>query len=205
MRVILIDDFPGLGKRNEVLDVAGGYARNYLIPKRLAVLATLANVKIMEQKRVVLAKKEARYLDEMKILSQALKQLHLLISRRAGETGVLFGSVGSKDIVALLGRDGIRLDRRKIVLAQPIKRIGNYTLEVRLHTEVEAQLLLSVLVETDGSIAQVKKKDAESDRVVEELDTKVREIEQRLAVEQAQESSAEPEADQVSDQPSAED
>ncbi len=205
MRVILIDDFPGLGKRNEVLDVAGGYARNYLIPKRLAVLATLANVKIMEQQRVVLAKKEARYLDEMKILSQALKQLHLLISRRAGETGVLFGSVGSKDIVALLGRDGIRLDRRKIVLAQPIKRIGNYTLEVRLHTEVEAQLLLSVLVETDGSIAQVKKKDAESDRVVEELDTKVREIEQRLAVEQAQESSAEPEADQVSDQPSAED
>ena len=183
MEVILIDDVFELGKRGTVVSVADGYGRNYLIPKKLAIPATPGNKKVIEEQRLTMAKKEAKYQEEADLLAQELNQLHLMISRKAGETGTLFGSVTSKDLTDLLKTNGIHLDRRKIVLNQPIKGIGNYRIEVRPHSEVTAELLLSVLVEGDKPVSKVKKKDEESDAIVAELEAKLKEMKQLMVTE----------------------
>lgn len=199
MQVILIDDVFNLGKRGDIVSVADGYGRNYLIPKGLAVATSPENLKMIEQQRVVLVKKEAKYKEEAQILAQELEQLHLIVSRKAGENGVLFGSVSSRDVAVLLEQGGIQLDRRKIILHEPIKRIGNYRLEIVPHSDVTAELPLSVLMETDEPLTRVKKKDEESDRLMAELEAKIKEIEQ-LGKEQEPEKieSSEPEVEEPS-------
>ena len=112
MELILIDDVFSLGKRGEVVNVADGYGRNYLLPKKLAIPATPGNQKMIEQQRLAMAKKEAHFKEEAELLSQELNQLHLVVSRKTGDTGTLFGSVTSKDIAQLLVGEGIHLDRR---------------------------------------------------------------------------------------------
>ncbi len=185
MEVILIDDVFELGKRGTVVKVADGYGRNYLIPKSLAIPATPGNRKMIEQQRLAMAKKESKYQEEAELLTQELNQLHLMLSRKSGETGTLFGSVTSKDIADLLKTTGIQLDRRKIVLTQPIKSIGNYRIEVRPHSEVTAELLLSILVEGDKPVSKIKKKDEESDAIVAELEAKLKDMKQSMATESA--------------------
>ncbi len=181
MEVILIDDVFELGKRGTVVRVADGYGRNYLIPKSLAIPATPGNRKMIEQQRLAMAKKESKYQEEAELLTQELDQLHLMLSRKSGETGTLFGSVTSKDIANLLKTTGIQLDRRKIVLNQPIKSIGNYKIEVRPHSEVTAELLLSILVEGDEPVSKIKKKDEESDAIVAELEERLKDMKQSMA------------------------
>lgn len=176
MEIILIDDVFELGKRGDIVRVANGYGRNYLIPKNLAVPATPGNRKMVDQQRLAMAKKEAKYQEEAELLAQELNQLHLIISRKSGETGTLFGSVTSKDMTDLLKRGGIRLDRRKLLLSQPIKTIGNYRIEIRLHSEVTAKLLISIPIEGEQPISEIKKKDEESDKVVAELEAKIKEM-----------------------------
>ncbi len=183
MEVILIDDVFELGKRGTVVRVADGYGRNYLIPKNLAISATPGNKKMIEQQRLAMAKKEAKYQEEAELLTQELNQLHLMISRKSGETGTLFGSVTSKDIADLLKTAGIQMDRRKIVLNQPIKSIGNYRIEVRPHSEVTAELLLSIVAEGDELVSKIKKKDEESDAIVAELEARLKEMKQSMATE----------------------
>ena len=185
MEVILIDDVFELGKRGTVVRVADGYGRNYLIPKSLAIPATPGNRKMIEQQRLAMAKKESKYQEEAELLTQELNQLHLMLSRKSGETGTLFGSVTSKDIAELLKTTGIQLDRRKIILTQPIKSIGNYRIEVRPHSEVTAELLLSILVEGDEPVSKIKKKDEESDAIVAELEAKLKDMKQSMATESA--------------------
>ena len=126
-------------------------------------------------------KKESKYQEEAELLTQELDQLHLMLSRKSGETGTLFGSVTSKDIANLLKTTGIQLDRRKIVLNQPIKSIGNYKIEVRPHSEVTAELLLSILVEGDEPVSKIKKKDEESDAIVAELEERLKDMKQSMA------------------------
>ncbi len=176
MEIILIDDVFELGKRGDVVRVANGYGRNYLIPKKLAVPATPGNRKMVDQQRLAMAKKESKYQEEAELLAQELNQLHLIISRKSGDTGTLFGSVTSKDITDLLQHTGIRLDRRKLLLSQPIKSIGNYRIEIRPHSEVTAELLLSVPIEGEQPISEVKKKDEESDKIVADLEAKLKEM-----------------------------
>ncbi len=183
MEVILIDDVFELGKRGTVVRVADGYGRNYLIPKSLAIPATPGNRKMIEQQRLAMAKKESKYQEEAELLTQELNQLHLMLSRKSGETGTLFGSVTSKDIAALLKTTGIQMDRRKIVLNQPIKSIGNYRIEVRPHSEVTAELLLSIVAEGDEPVSKIKKKDEESDAIVAELEASLKEMKQSMATE----------------------
>ncbi|MCK5351342.1 50S ribosomal protein L9 [bacterium] len=183
MEVILIDDVFELGKRGTVVRVADGYGRNYLIPKSLAIPATPGNRKMIEQQRLAMAKKESKYQEEAELLTQELNQLHLMLSRKSGETGTLFGSVTSKDIADLLKTTGIQMDRRKIVLNQPIKSIGNYRIEVRPHSEVTAELLLSIVAEGDEPVSKIKKKDEESDAIVAELEATLREMKQSMATE----------------------
>ena len=188
MEVILIDDVFELGKRGTVVRVADGYGRNYLIPKSLAIPATPGNRKMIEQQRLAMAKKEFKYQEEAELLTQELNQLHLMLSRKSGETGTLFGSVTSKDIADLLKTTGVQMDRRKIVLHQPIKSIGNYRIEVRPHSEVAAELLLSVLMEGDEPVNTIKKKDEQSDAIVAELEAKLKEMTQSARAETAPES-----------------
>ena len=183
MEVILIDDVFELGKRGTVVRVADGYGRNYLIPKSLAIPATPGNRKMIEQQRLAMAKKESKYQEEAELLTQELNQLHLMLSRKSGETGTLFGSVTSKDIAALLKTTGIQMDRRKIVLNQPIKSIGNYRIEIRPHSEVTAELLLSIVAEGDEPVSKIKKKDEESDAIVAELEASLKEMKQSMATE----------------------
>jgi large subunit ribosomal protein L9 len=178
MQVILTDDVFELGKRGEIVKVADGYGRNYLIPRRLAIPVTPGNIKMIEQQRVALAKKEAKFRDSAELLAGELNQLHIIVSRKAGDTGALFGSVTAKDLVELLQTQGVHIDRRKILMDQPLKSIGNYRLEVRPHSDVEASLLLSIVVEGDAPVTRVKRKDEESDRIVADLDAKVKEIAQ---------------------------
>ena len=205
MEIILIDDVFELGKRGTVVRVADGYGRNYLIPKKLAIPSTPGNKKMIDQQRLVMAKKEAKYQEEAELLTQELNQLHLMISRKSGETGTLFGSVTSKDIADLLKTTGVQMDRRKIVLHQPIKSIGNYRIEVRPHSEVAAELLLSVLIEGDEPVNTIKKKDEQSDAIVAELEAKLKEMTQSARAETAPESQDLPaEEEAKSPQPVAE-
>lgn len=177
MKVILIDDVYGLGRRGELANVADGYGRNYLIPKKLAVVATPGNLNMVEEQRVSLAKKESKYVEEAELLAQELGQVHIIISRKAGDTGVLFGSVTSKDMEEVLSANGINLDRRRILLKQPIKNIGNYRVEARPHNDVETTLLISVTQEGDEPVARTMPRGEDSDAVVQEVEARVAEIE----------------------------
>lgn len=184
MKVILIDDVFELGQRGQVVNVSNGYGRNYLIPMKLAVPATAANLRLIEDQKVSLAKKESKHKEDAEIMARELGLVHVLISRKAGEGGILFGSVTTKDVVETLQQKGFSLDRRKVLLEQPIKAIGNYTLEARPHSQVEARFILSVLPEMDKPIAKVMDRGQDSDRVIHDLHMKVQEIQQRTGADQ---------------------
>ena len=183
MEVILIDDIFELGKRGEVVKVADGYGRNYLIPKKMAILSTPGNLKMIGQQRLAMAKKETKDQEEAELLAQELNKLHLLVSRKSGDAGALFGSVTTKDIARLLADRGIQMDRREIILDQPIKSIGHYEIQTRPHSAVSAKLLLSVLIEGDEPVARVKTKDEESEAIIADLKAALLEMEQQEGTE----------------------
>ena len=176
MELILVGDVEHLGRRGDVVRVAGGYGRNYLLPKGLALLSTPANLKLVESQRLAQARKEAKHKAEAELLAEEYARRHAVLSRRAGETGVLFGSVTSRDVSDLLSANGFEVDRRKILLEQPIKSIGNYRLDIRCHGEVTAQLLVSIIPEEDEPVQRLKQQDDESNRLVAELEFLVDEM-----------------------------
>ena len=148
MEVILREDIEKLGNRGQVVKVAPGYARNFLLPKRLAVPATDANKKIVEQERQAHVRKEAKMADEARDLSKQLNGVTVTISQKAGENDQLFGSVTSKDVADALSAQGFTaVDRRKIVLDEPIKQLGEYKVPVKLHREVTAEITVVVVKE----------------------------------------------------------
>jgi large subunit ribosomal protein L9 len=144
MEVILREDVEKLGSRGEVVKVAAGYARNFLLPKRLAVAATESNKKIVEQERQAHLRKEAKLKGEAEDLAKLMLGLAVTIKQKAGEADQLFGSVTTKDIADALTAKNYQIDRRKIQLAEPIKQLGEYTVPVRLHKDVTVDI--SVLV-----------------------------------------------------------
>ena len=144
MEVILREDIEKLGSRGEVVKVAPGYARNFLLPKKLAVQATGANKKIVEQERQSHLRKEAKHKTEAEDLSKLLTGVSVTIAQKAGDNDQLFGSVTSKDIGDALAAKNYTIDRRKIQLDEPIKQLGEYTVPVRLHKDVTVDI--SVLV-----------------------------------------------------------
>ena len=146
-QVLLREDIDNLGARGEIVRVKAGYARNYLLPRKLAVEATASNVKQIEGERAALYKREANERSTAEGQAEQLKNLTLKFERKVGEAGVLYGSVTSMDIAHELKEQGYDIDRRKIVLREPIKRFGNYTVPVRLHREVTIDLSVSVLGE----------------------------------------------------------
>jgi large subunit ribosomal protein L9 len=147
MEVILREDIEKLGSRGEVVKVAPGYARNFLIPKRLAVAATESNKKIVEQERQAHVRKEAKLQGEAADLAKLMNGLTVTIRSKAGENDQLFGSVGSKDVAEALAAKNFTIDRRKIQLDEPIKQLGEYKIPVRLHREVTAEVTVVVAKE----------------------------------------------------------
>jgi large subunit ribosomal protein L9 len=147
MEVILREDIEKLGHRGEVVKVAPGFARNFLLPKKLAVQATAANKKIVEQERDAYLRREAKAKNEAEDLGKMLSSVVVTITQRAGEEGHLFGSVTAKDIADGLERQNYTIDRRKIQLDDPIKNTGEYKVPVRLHREVTAEITVNVLAE----------------------------------------------------------
>lgn len=176
MELILVGDVEHLGRRGDVVRVANGYGRNYLLPKGLALLSTPANLKLVEAQRLAQARREARHKADAELLAEELTHRHAVLSRRAGESGVLFGSVTSRDVSDLLSANGFEVDRRKIRLENPIKNIGNYRLDIRCHAEVTAQLLVSIVPEEDAPLQRLKRQDDESNRLVAELEFLVDEM-----------------------------
>ena len=145
MKVILIENVPSLGKPGDTLQVAEGYGRNFLIPKKLALEATAANLHRLEQQRETFLSKATKEKQKATDLALKIEQLPATLARPAGDSEKLFGSVTSMDIQKFLQEQGISLDRRKIVLPNPIKALGNYTIPLKLHPEVTAQLKVNVV------------------------------------------------------------
>ena len=149
MEVILKEDIPSLGSRGDVVKVADGYGRNYLLPRKLALQATENNKAVIEQMKAAAARRSATEKAAAEQLVAKLEPLTLSFTRKAGEHGHLFGSVTSSDIAAELAAQGFEVDRRRILLGEPLKSIGDFKVSVKLHREVTAQL--SVKVESDAT------------------------------------------------------
>jgi large subunit ribosomal protein L9 len=146
-KVLLREDVDDLGARGEIVRVRAGYARNYLLPRNLAVEATAGNVKGIESERAALLKKEAKERATAEAQSQQMGSLDLEFRRKAGEQGALYGSVTSMDIAEALKERGYEIDRHRIHLREPLKRLGEYSVPVRLHREVTLDLKIRVAAE----------------------------------------------------------
>jgi large subunit ribosomal protein L9 len=148
-KVLLREDVDDLGARGEIVRVRAGYARNYLLPRNLAVEATAGNVKGIETERAALLKKEAKERATAEGQSQLMGSLLLEFKRKAGEQGALYGSVTSMDVAEALKDKGYEIDRHRIHLREPLKRLGDYNVPVRLHREVTIDLKVKVSPEGD--------------------------------------------------------
>ncbi len=147
MEIILREDIDKLGQRGQVVKVAPGYARNFLLPKRLAVAATEANKKIVEQERQAHLRREAKVQSEAQDLAKIMGSVEVTISQKAGDNDQLFGSVTTADIANALEKQGYTIDRKKIALDEPIKTLGDYKVAVRLHREVSIDIPVHVVRE----------------------------------------------------------
>jgi large subunit ribosomal protein L9 len=149
-KVLLREDVDDLGARGEIVRVRAGYARNYLLPRNLAVEATAGNLKGIETERAALLKKEAKERSTAEAQSQQMSSLVLEFQRKSGEQGALYGSVTSMDLAEALKAKGYDIDRHRIHLREPLKRLGDYTVPVRLHREVTIEL--KVKVQPEGEV-----------------------------------------------------
>ncbi len=147
MEVILREEIENLGRRGDVVRVAPGYARNFLLPKRLAVAANESNKKIVEQEKQAYLRRESKEIGDANDLAKMMGSVEVTIAQKAGENDQLFGSVTAQDIVAALERAGYTIDRKKVNLAEPIKALGDYKVTVKLHREVSVELPVHVIKE----------------------------------------------------------
>lgn len=144
MRIILREDMQNLGKSGDVVTVRDGYGRNYLLPQGLAALATERNVKQIEHQKKVIATRTAKLQKDAQSVADRVNGLDVKISRQAGEGGKLFGSISTRDIEEAVGKLGVKLDRKKIVIDQPIKTTGEYSVDVKLGQGVVGKIKLNV-------------------------------------------------------------
>jgi large subunit ribosomal protein L9 len=145
MEVILKEDVVNLGHRGDVVKVADGYGRNFLLPRKLALQATTANKAVIDQMKAAAARRSATEKAQAEQQVAQLEPVVLTFTRKSGESGHLFGSVTSADIAAELATKGFEIDRRKIELKEPLKSLGNFDVPVRLHREVTAHIQVKVL------------------------------------------------------------
>jgi len=147
MKIILVKDMDDLGIEGDMVEVSDGYARNYLIPKGFALPATAQNIKMMEMKKRKIETNKIKKKEEALKLKELIEKVTLTIRQRAGEGEKLYGSVTSMNISKALEAEGIKIDKKKIVLQQPIKQLGSYDVPIRLHPEVQAMIKIDVIPE----------------------------------------------------------
>ena len=149
MEVILKEDVPQLGHRGDVVKVAEGYGRNYLLPRKLAILANAANKAVIEQMKAAAVRRSVREKTDAEQLAKQYEGLSLHFTRRAGENDQLFGSVTASDVAHELENRGFNVDRRKIEIAHPMKNVGEYTIHIKLHREVSVPVKVTVTKEVE--------------------------------------------------------
>jgi large subunit ribosomal protein L9 len=172
MEVILKEDVANLGLRGEVVKVADGFGRNYLLPRKLAMQATAANKAVIEQMKSAAERRSATEKVHAEELLAKLEPIVLSFTRKTGEQGQLFGSVTSSDIAADLATQGFEIDRRKIQLGDPLKSLGEYKVAIRLHREVTARVTVKVLAEAaeeaEAEVAQPAAAEPEAEEAAAE-------------------------------------
>jgi len=145
MKIILREDVENLGKAGEVVKVADGYGRNYLIPRQLALPADVRNMKALEHERMVIETRAKKARKNAEGIAASISGMSLSISARAGEEGKLFGAVTSRDIAEALDAKGIKVDRKAVQLEEPIKQLGDYKIKIRIASEVVPEISVSVI------------------------------------------------------------
>jgi len=147
VKVVLCEDMEHLGDRGEVVNVADGYARNYLLPKDFALKATPGNMKVVDQRRKIWEAKDAKNILAAKEFAAKIEAVSVSVVKKSGEENTLYGSVTNSDIAEQLASKGVQVDRRKIVIDEPIKTLGSFTVHVKVHREVVADLNVDVIAE----------------------------------------------------------
>jgi large subunit ribosomal protein L9 len=145
VKIVLCEHVEHLGERGEIVSVATGYARNFLLPKRLAMAATPGNLRTLEHRRRMWEVKEAKEVGEAQGLAQRLGDVELTVAKKAGEEGTLYGSVTMTEIAELLAAKGLDVDRRRLVVKEPIKRLGAHEISIKLHRQVSGTIKLEVV------------------------------------------------------------
>lgn len=148
MKVVLRQDVDNLGDRGQIVNVASGFARNFLFPKRLALEATPGNLRSVELQKKVWAVREKREAEDARAVAARMAGIKVVISKKAGENDTLYGSVTTQEIADLLKAQGVTVDRRKIHLAVPIKTLGTFEVPVKIHRQVVAPIVVQVVAET---------------------------------------------------------
>ncbi|MCL2375841.1 MAG: 50S ribosomal protein L9 [Defluviitaleaceae bacterium] len=145
MKVILLEDVKGVGKKDQIINAADGYVRNFLFPKKLALEANKANLAMLEKKKKGAEAQRIKNLEDARAMKAVLEEKTLQISQKTGDAGRLFGSVTNKEVAQmLLEQEGIDVDRKKITIPEAIKTVGEHIAEIRLHTDVTAILKLEI-------------------------------------------------------------
>ncbi len=149
MKVVLRTDVEHLGERGQIVSVSPGFARNYLLPKKLAMEATPGNLRTFELQKKVWIAREAKEVDAARAFAGKLESTRITISKKSGEHDTLYGSVTSSEIAELLAARGIEVDRRKIQLDEPIKTLGTFQVPVKIHRQVTAKVTVQVVTEVE--------------------------------------------------------
>jgi len=166
MKIILKDNIENLGKRGDIIDVAAGYGRNYLVPRKLALEVTPSNMKMVEMEQKALRKKLEREVKSYQSVIDQLNQASLSFERKAGDKDVIFGSVSTADIKEALDKLGIEVEKKKILLAEPIKRLGNYAVPVKVFHDERAEIKIEV--KKEGAEDEEKRPGVSEEKAVEE-------------------------------------
>jgi len=149
MRVILIDDVVNLGYKDDVVTVKNGYGRNFLIPQKKAIIASDSALKILAENAKQRAHKLEKIKEDARSVSEKLEGISLVVSAKTSSTGTIFGSVNNILIAEELAKQGIEIERKQIIIKEPIKEVGNYSVTVRLHKEVSVEIPVEVIAETN--------------------------------------------------------
>ena len=147
MKVILREDVKNIGNMGQIIDVTNGFGRNYLVPRGLAVEANIRNIKSLEHEKKVIQEKARKIKNQAQDLASKVSSAAVVIKAKAGEEGKLFGSVTTMDIAEQLKKEGFDIDKKKISLEEPIKRIGSYSVKIKIHPEIAAEVNVQVVEE----------------------------------------------------------
>ncbi|UCC39377.1 MAG: 50S ribosomal protein L9 [Candidatus Aminicenantes bacterium] len=177
MKIMLKQDLEGLGKRGDIIEVAPGYGRNYLIPKKMALEVTSSNMRMIEIEKQALMKDLEKERLTFQGLTQSLNQTTLTFKRKAGEKDVIFGSVSSTDIKDALADAGLEVDKKKILLDEPIKRLGNFTVPIKVFHEDRAEIKIEIMKEGEEEAKEEKEKKEASEVEKEDIEAKKEEPE----------------------------